>query len=111
MIFYNLTLPAFEGVPNDVRLADAIAPLVAKDFISANVYLCNGVSGGAGVFPAVGHVRAPDAYGPMGVEYTGTETLPAEAQVQLGVTYGADSTEFTGTLTGGGGKKRVRIVM
>lgn len=113
MISYNLVLPNFEVAPKDVRIWDALPPIVSVMGISNKVYLisevCSGVGGG-GTYPATGHVRAPDAYGPTGIEYTGTETLPAEPQVQLGVGYGENGTEFTGTMAGSGGHKRVRMI-
>lgn len=103
MIFYDLTLPAFEAIAADVRFADARTPRVEVAEVRTNVYMANGFSGGgAGVFPPVGKVRSPEAYGPTGTEYVGTETLPAEAQVQTGVGYGAGGTEFTGTASSGG---------
>lgn len=111
MKYYNLVLPAFEASPKDVRIWDAVAVRETKTTVSRNVFLLNELPVGGGVFPATGHVRAPDAYGPTGTEYTGTETLPAEGQVQLGVGYGENGTEFTGTLAGGTGKHRVRSVM
>ncbi|HXK36990.1 MAG TPA: hypothetical protein VJ553_05415 [Candidatus Paceibacterota bacterium] len=107
-----LSLYAGEAVPNDVLLrdcslpvADPIAPQVK------NVWMYQPTAGeGGGVFPATGHVRVPDAYGPTGVEFTGTEQIPVEADVLLGVGYGENGVEFTGTLAGGSGHKRVRTI-
>ena len=59
-----------------------------------------------GVFPAEGHVRASDAYGPTGVEYIGREIVPVPADVKLGIGYGEDGTEFTGILVGGSSKMK-----
>jgi hypothetical protein len=51
------------------------------------------------VYPAVGHVRASDVYGPSGTGYTGTETQAAANKVLAGSpTYGAGGTEFTPSL-------------
>jgi hypothetical protein len=113
MIKYNLVLPAFEATPKNVRVWDSLAPVVTKSQVFTKVYLVNElppVVTSPGVFPAEGHVRTPDAYGPTGTEYTGTEQIPVEADVKLGVGYGENGTEFTGTLAGGGGHKRVRTI-
>jgi hypothetical protein len=63
-------------------------------------------------FPAPGHVRTPDTYGPTGTEFAGTETEPGQGDVRNGVQYGADGTEFTGTYVAGGaaGMSRGRVV-
>lgn len=106
MIYYDLTLPAFEATASDVRFADALPRRVEVAEVRTNVYMANGFSGaGSGVFPPVGKVRSPESYGPTGTEYVGTETLPAEAEVQTGVGYGAGGTEFTGSLAAGGGSR------
>lgn len=103
MIYYDLTLPAFEATAANVRFAEQRTPRVEVAQVLTNVYMANGFSGGgAGVFPPVGKVRSPEAYGPTGTEYVGTETVPAEAQVQSGVGYGAGGTEFTGSMSSGG---------
>jgi hypothetical protein len=57
-----------------------------------------------GVYPAKGHVRSPDAYGPTGTEYIGTDILPVPADVKLDIGYGEDGTEFIGLLSGGDSK-------
>lgn len=64
-----------------------------------------------GVYPAEGHVRLPDAYGPTGTEYFGTEVVPIEADVKSGTHYGADGIEFNGTLVGGGGLSQGTILL
>lgn len=112
MKFYNITLPAVDGTPKNVRMGDSLP--VADDYTipRQNVFLCSGITPGTGVFPAIGDVDNGVAYGPTGTEYAGTLQQPAVTDVKTGVTYGAGGTEFTGTYVGGGGSgySRSRVV-
>lgn len=62
-----------------------------------------GAAAHGGVFPGVGDVESPVAFGAAGTEYTGTFGVPPEAEVKTGTTYGAGGTEFTGSMSRGGG--------
>ena len=70
-----------------------------------------GIGVGVGIYPTEGHVRIPDAYGPTGTEYVGTEVLPVETDVKLDVQYGADGIEFTGNYAGGEGLAQGTILL
>lgn len=103
MKFYNISLPAVDGTPKNIRLGDSLP--VADDYTipQTSVFLCSGVTPGTGVFPAIGDVDNGVNYGPTGTEYAGTLQQPAVGDVRTGTGYGAGGTEFTGTLAGGTG--------
>lgn len=109
-----IVLADVDVTPKNVRMGNQPGPVEVIDPTWRRVYLVGGiVEGGSGpppsgTYPSEGHVRAPDKYGPTGVEYTGNETLPLESQVGVGVGYGAGGTEFTGSMAGGSSKRRIR---
>lgn len=102
MKYYNIQLRSFDATAKNVVLTDQLTVLDDTTIRLRNVYLCDGVTPGTGVFPAIGDVDSGVDYGPTGTEYTGNLQQPAEADVKTGVTYGAGGTEFTGSYGGSG---------
>lgn len=103
MKYYDIQLRNFDATDKNVVLTDQLMVLDDATIGMRNVYLCDGVTPGTGVFPAVGDVDNGVNYGPTGTEYAGTLQQPAQTDVKTGVTYGAGGTEFTGSYGGSGG--------
>lgn len=110
MITYSLVLPDFHATPNNVTIWDAIPPVVTEELTLRKVYLINEPVTGSAVFPAQTDVEISIVYGPTGADFVGNVSLPAVGDVKLGVTYGANGTQFTGTMSGSGGKRRIRAI-
>jgi len=115
----SIEMPAYSGTPANILMGTTtlvqLSDLSVNNEVKFNQFTFGPFARpfvpyvAPGIYPPVGKVRTPEGYGPTGVEYTGTETLPVAAQVESGIKYGANGTEFTGTLvpgTGGGGRRK-----